>query len=61
MICISGVLRVVEEPRLVNIWIAFTMENHFGLFVTADLTSVKYDTQLNGPPQNEKRKYMGGL
>lgn len=58
---ISGVLHVVEEPHLVNIWIAFTMENHFGLFVTADMTSVKYDTQQNGPLQNEKSKYMGGL
>lgn len=58
---VSGVLHVVEEPRLVNIWIAFTTENCFGLFVTADMTSVKCDTQQSGPPQREKRKYMGGL
>lgn len=51
---ISGVLHVVEEPLLVNIWIALTTENRFGLFVTLHIC-VKYDTQQNVPPQKEKK------
>lgn len=58
---ISGVLQVVEEPRLVNIWIALTTENRFGLFVTLHIC-VKYNTQQKcSSPKGKKRKYMGGL
>lgn len=57
---ISGVLRVVEKPLPVNIWISLTTENRFGLFVILHIC-VKYDTQQNVPPQKEKKgKYMAG-
>lgn len=56
---ISGVLRMVEKPRPVNIWISLTTENHFGLFVTLHIC-VKYDTQQNVPPQKEKKREIYG-
>lgn len=52
---------MVEEPRLVNIWIALTTENRFGLFVTVDMPRVKYDTQQNVPPQKEKKEIYGRI
>jgi len=57
---ISGVLHVVKEPRLINIWIALTTENRFGLFVTLHIC-VKYDTQQNIPPQKEKKEIYGRI